>query len=325
MDRRFQYLRKRLLRFILPGLRQLPPQRSAALVSAFGPIEYALNPGLRSRYHEGLRRAAEHFGADWDIRSLSLALSRNLALWMTRDLLLDGWSDAHVNALFEVRTHDHLRDALARGKGAVLLFSHFGAHVHSTHWLMRQGYTVRWFTERSRLISRCIQRDFATSGPTGQAKMFISRRATASESATALLRAARALEAGMIVKVAGDVRWGGARTTPGTFLGREYTFTTPWLSLAALTGAPVVPVFCVMLPGGRYELSFEPSFQVPSWAREEGKAGPWVQAHLDLLEEQVRRHPANSNEYFFWHENDEFLVNAAPPSPPEIAAGRTAA
>lgn len=312
MDRRFQYLRKRLLRIILPALRLLPPRRSSPLVSAFGPIEYALNGGLRARYHAGLRRAADHFRADWDVPALARDLSKNLALWMTRDLLLDGWDDAAVEPLFTIHGRDHLDAALERKKGAVLLFSHFGAHVHSTHWLMRHGYTVRWFTERSRSISSLLLRDFGTTGPTGQAKMFISRKSGPSEAAASLLRAARALEAGLIVKVAGDVRWAGSRTTTGTFLGRRYHFTTPWITLAALTGAPVVPVFCVMRPDGTCAITFEPPYLVPSWAREEGKAGPWVQAHLDRLEDWVRRHPDNSNDYFFWHETDDFLADAEP-------------
>jgi KDO2-lipid IV(A) lauroyltransferase len=193
----------------------------------------------------------------------------------------------------------------------VLLFSHFGAHVHPTHWLMRQGYTVRWFTERPKLLSRYIQRDFETDGPTGQRKMFISRRSGPADTASALLRARRALDAGMIVKAAGDVRWTGPRTTPGRFLGRAYSFTTPWLSLAALSGAPVVPVYCVMEPGGSFRISFLPSFEVPPSAREIGQGGPWVQAHLSTLEDRIRRHPDNSNEYFFWYETDDCVVSDA--------------
>ncbi|MFO0960244.1 MAG: lauroyl acyltransferase [Isosphaeraceae bacterium] len=312
MDRRFQYVRKRLLRFILPGLRQLPPRWSAGLVGGFGPIEYAINGGLRSRYHEVLGQAARHFGADWDIPSVSVQLSRNLARWMTRDLLLDGWPDSHVNAMFEVEGRNRLDRALAHGKGVVLLFSHLGAHVHPTHWLMRQGYTVRWFSERPKLLSRYIQRDFETDGPTGQQKMFISRRSGPSESATAFLRAKRALNAGLIVKAAGDVRWVGARTASGEFLGRTYSFTTPWVSLAALSGAPVVPVFCLMNQDGTFRITFEEPFGVPKQAREVGQTEPWLRRHLRSLEGWLREHPDNSNDYFFWYENDDCVVEEGP-------------
>lgn len=313
MDRRFQYVRKRLLRAILPGLRQLPPQWSAGLVGGFGPMEYALNGGLRARYHAVLGQAARHFGVNWDVPEVAQSLSRNLARWMTRDLLLDGWPDAKVNALFEVEGRDHLDRALARGQGVVLLFSHFGAHIHPTHWLMRQGYTVRWFSERPKLLSRFIQRDFETDGPTGQRKMFISRRSSPSDSATAFLRAKRALNAGLIVKAAGDVRWVGARTAVGAFLGRSYSFTTPWVSLAAISEAPVVPVFCLMNQDGSFRIVFQESFGVPRRAREPEQTAPWLRQHLHNLEGWLRDHPDNSNDYFFWYENDDCVVEDGPP------------
>ncbi len=310
MDRQFQATRKRLLKVVLPPLKCLSARRSSALVARFGTMEYALNPGLRERYHHVIERAAHHFQCRWDIPGIARDLARNSARWLTRDLLLEGCSDEHLNELFDVEGRHHLNRALGHGKGVVLLFSHFGAHIHPTHWLMRQGLTVRWFSERPKMLSRYIQQDFATDGPTGQDKMFISRRANAAAAATAILRARRALGAGMIVKAAGDVRWTGPRTTPGTFMGRTYTFTTPWVSLAALSGAPVVPVFCLMRHDGTFQITFSEPYEVPPTARDQDEAAPWLQSHLNHLESWLRRHPDNSNEYFFWYESNEALVEA---------------
>jgi KDO2-lipid IV(A) lauroyltransferase len=67
-----------------------------------------------------------------------------------------------------------------------------------------------------------------------------------------------------------------------------------------MTGAPVIMVFCRMESDGRYHLEFFPAFQVPADAPEKGETGAWVRHFLEILEGQVRRYPANSNDYFFW-------------------------
>src|SRR5438445_706857 len=83
-----------------------------------------------------------------------------------------------------------------------------------------------------------------------------ARPATPAEAAAAVHRAARLLNAGLIVKMASDVRWPDARAVRTTFLGREEPFSTAWVNLAALTGAAVVPAFCRMDDDGRFDLVF---------------------------------------------------------------------
>ncbi len=90
--------------------------------------------------------------------------------------------------------------------------------------------------------------------------------------------------------------------------GRAYKFSATWVSLAALTNAPVVPVFCQMQREGTYHIEFHPRFHVSSDAFKTGRAFHFVQEFLRSLEDQVRLHPANSNEYFFWPELDDLAA-----------------
>jgi phosphatidylinositol dimannoside acyltransferase len=156
--------------------------------------------------------------------------------------------------------------------------------------------------ERPRHISRFLSAHFSTAGPTGQEKLFISRQGDAAYSAGSILRAARAIKAGMLLYIAGDVRWSGRLTETAQFLGRNIRFSSTWVVLAAMTQAPVVMAFCRMESDGRYHLEFRPGFFVPREAAEEGKGGTWVQQFIDALESQLRQSPANSNDYFFWDE-----------------------
>ena len=45
---------------------------------------------------------------------------------------------------------------------------------------------------------------------------------------------------------------------------------------------------------------FLDSYQLPSEAERPEGAAEWVQRALRDVEERVRRHPENSNDYFFW-------------------------
>jgi len=115
----------------------------------------------------------------------------------------------------------------------------------------------------------------------------------------------RILEAGMIVQIAGDVRWTGPRTANAHFLGNRYQFTTTWITLAAMSGAPVVPVYSVMNPDGSCSLEFLDAFNVSPNALKTDEARQLVQRNLDQIEAHVRQHPDNSLDYLFWTENDQ--------------------
>lgn len=304
MERRMLNVRKHLLRTVLPVFRYLPLPLASRMVAGIGRTEYHLMSKLRVAYREAVGRARETLGCDWDIDSVSLDLAGNQVWWRTRDLLLDGVPDSRAEPMFLVSGRELLDSALEQGKGVILLTSHYGGHLLPAHWLARRGYTLRFFMERPRHVSKFLERQFASEGPLAQDKLFISRKGNATGSAGSILRASRALGAGMILYLAGDVRWSGAHTQQASFLGQKHQFSATWVNLAAMTGAPVVPIFCHMQPQGRYHVEFHPSFQIPNDALHDGQSQVWVQKFLSLLEQEVRLHPANSNEYFFWPTDD---------------------
>ena len=74
------------------------------------------------------------------------------------------------------------------------------------------------------------------------------------------------------------------------FFRRPAATTSALAALALRTGAPVVPVFALPLPGGRYRLVYEhhvdpPLADTPDAVRE------FTQRCTDVLEMYVRRHP----------------------------------
>lgn len=319
MERRGLNIRKGMLGAVLPLIRCLPLPLASRVVAGIGRAEYALFPELRASFDAAVVRGGRRLGCRWDVAAVGRQLCGNQVRFRTRDRLLDGVSDRRLAPLFRVDGRDRLDDAMARGKGVILLSSHFGGHLLPAHWLFRQDYSLRFYMERPRHVSRFLTRKFATDGPLGQDKLFISRsKGDPAGSALSILRAAKILGAGMIIYLAGDVRWTGPNTQVARFMGQAYHFSATWVRLAALTGAPVVPVFCPMLPDGTYQVDFHPPFHVPDDAPRNGQIFPWVQSYLRTLEDQIRLHPDNSNEYFFWPESDVLTApECAPPGGPD--------
>lgn len=304
MRRRWVNGRRFLLRRILPVLRILPLPLASRMIAGIGKTEYRMLAELRESFDGAVARASEILDCSWDVPAVSLELAGNHIRWRTRDLLLDGVSDRRVSRLFHVEGRDSLDAARAKGRGVIVLACHYGSHLMPAHWLFREQYPLRFFMERPRHVSKYLARKFDSDGPLGQDKLFISRKGDPAGSAGSILRASRILKAEMLIYLAGDVRWPGPHTQTARFMGKAYNFSATWVNLAALTGAPVVPVFCQMRADGIYQIEFRTPIQVPNDTVKAGGAGHLVQDYIGMLEEQVRRYPSNSNEYFFWPEEE---------------------
>ncbi len=219
MERRGLNIRKGFLRLWLPMIRALPLPVASRFVSGIGRMEYRFSHKIRGEFRQAVQRGQSVLGCRWDVPGVSRELAGNHVLWRTRDLLLDGVSDDRARAMFTVEGRENLDSAFAGRRGCIVLASHFGAHLLPAHWLFREGFPVRFYMERPRHISRFLSRHFETEGPLGQEKLFISRQGVPADSASSILRAARTLKAGMLLYLAGDVRWTGQLTETAPFLG----------------------------------------------------------------------------------------------------------
>jgi KDO2-lipid IV(A) lauroyltransferase len=308
MERRGRNIRKGFLKGILPFIRWLPLTTVSGLLSGFGKLEFRLHKDLRRAFYQAVSEARQALQCDWDVVTTSRDLCGNQILWRTRDMLLDGVSDERAEGMFSVRGREHLDAALAEGKGCIVLTSHFGAHMLPAHWLYRHKYSLRLYMERPRNVSRYMSRHFASDGPLGQDKLFISRKGDSKDAASSILRASRVLRSGMLLFLAGDVRWSGQMTEQAHFLGRTLRFSTTWIVLASLSEAPVVIVYCRIGPDRRYHIDFHPPFHVSKNAQQEGQTSQWTQHFMRVLEEQIRLYPANSNDYLFWKEHEDLAA-----------------
>ncbi len=169
------------------------------------------------------------------IRSLLINLVPHM-----RDDVLEG--------LFPVEGEAYLDEALARGKGAILLGSHLNSvimFVALTMW-RRRGYAVRvalpepgdpWAPT---LVGRALgtlggRRETVLEGIGGFYSQFNIRPIV------------RCLRKNQLIGQTGD-GWHSARFVEVEFLGRRLPFTTGFWSIAQMTGAAVIPMFVTGAP-----------------------------------------------------------------------------
>ncbi|MEO6212783.1 MAG: lysophospholipid acyltransferase family protein [Vicinamibacterales bacterium] len=220
---------------------------------------------LRSRRECAMvaRRMFEHFG---HLLMVLLKFSTFTREEMLRHVEFDG--------------EERVRAAHAHGRGVLLFTGHFGfweinALVHA---LVLQPMAVL-----ARPLDNPLLHDLLEGVRTSTGNSVIYRRG-------AIRRVLRALAANQAVAVLIDQHMQSADAVYVDFFNRPASTTSALAALALKTGAPVVPVFALPLPGGRFRMVYEhpvdpPPADSPDALRE------FTQRCTDVLEMYVRRYP----------------------------------
>jgi len=297
MRRSGMNLRKWLMNtFAVPVLRRMPIDRATNFVEGIGRWEYDRVPELRRQLDQAVGEAAARMGAGWDLSTTARNLSGRLTRWRLRDVLLDGPDAGRALNAFEVVGGQHLDQALAEQRGVILLSNHFGGHILPAHWMLRKNLDFRFLTERPRHLSKSLETYFSSTGPMGQQEMFVSRKKKGNDGVASIIRSLRVLKSRYVILVASDVRWLDNQSVTAEFLGERWKFTPIWAILAQRSGAPVVSVYCSMLPGGQHRLEFAE----PRHIAQGEDISACVQQELRRIESKVLEDPENANDYFFW-------------------------
>jgi KDO2-lipid IV(A) lauroyltransferase len=183
-------------------------------------------------------------------------------------------------ARVEVVGEDRCRAAYAHGKGVLFVTGHFGfwelqALVHA---LRVEPIAVLARALDNPELNRLLE---GIRGRTGNTVVY--RKET-------IRRVLRQLQAGRGVAVLIDQHTLSRDAIYVDFFERPAATTSAVAALALRTGARVLPVFALPLPGGRFRLIYEhpvepPSPELPDAVRE------FTQRCTDVLEMYVRRYP----------------------------------
>jgi lauroyl/myristoyl acyltransferase len=202
----------------------------------------------------------------------------------------------------------HLREALEQGRGVILWESvGLGQRTLSKQVLHRRGFPVYQVHAEGHM------RGFGSGGRSATwmrnqvIKPLFKRLESASVLGVIYLSGSGSLaftrqllgllESNTIVCVSGDGGM-GQKQIPLQFLGRTRGFATGMVSLARLSGATILPLFCVEESRGGTKLVIEAPIHIPIGVPKDLAMQESLAQYTRLLESYVKRYP---EQYWAWH------------------------
>lgn len=260
-------------------VRLLPMRAVLAAGTLLGRAFYLLDAGHR-------RLAVENLRAAFPVRSVAecRAIARDMFSHFGRLLAVllkfSTMTPAQMLVCVEFDGEERVVHAHSQGKGVLLFTGHFGfweinALVHA---LKIQPMSVL-----ARPLDNPLLHDLLESvrGRTGNSVIY--RRG-------AVRRVMRALDANQAVAVLIDQHIATPDAVYVDFFNRPAATTSALAALALRTGAPVVPVFALPLPGGRFRMVYEHPVEPPP-TDDAQAVHEFTQRCTDVLEMYVRRYP----------------------------------
>jgi lauroyl/myristoyl acyltransferase len=200
---------------------------------------------------------------------------------------------------FDSEGEQHLAEAKAAGRGAILLMSHFGRWEIGARLLGKRhpGLTLVMGGLDDGGARAGVDRDLRTAGvdvvtvPGGQGQPFD------------ILQAVQSLRKGGVVSLAADRAYGEARMVNLPFLGHEVAVTAAPFALALVSQAPLLIVFAVKLGPRHYRFTCDApiTLTAPNRADREKVMEEAATVYLARLHEMARAHPEQ------WQTFGEFL------------------
>ena len=259
--------------------RRLPRPVSLGLGTALGRLFHAIHRPRRELAVANLR-AAFPASSDAECRAILRAAFEQFGRHVVDFLNFSGMRPQRMLALVEVEGAAHVERAEAQGRGVMYFTGHFGSwelqvmvHAYRFGPIVMVARTLD-----NPLLERMIERLRGRAGT-----RVLPRRGAV----RGLLGALKRRESvGMMI----DQHMQDRSAVEVMFFRRPAATTSAIAALALRTGAPIIPVFALPLPRGRYRLVYEPAVEPPA-PDDPDPVRTYTQRCTDVLETYVRRHP----------------------------------
>ena len=289
------------MRATIEGLRALSWDRAAAIGAKLGELGY--RPlGIRKRVVERQIAAAFPELTPAQVVSLARESYRHLGRSSIETALLGSIGKEGLLRLVEtVEGWELIEDAMARGKGAVLVSGHMG------NWELSGAY----------IAARGVPLDAIARGmanPLFDAWINHTREEmgmTIVHDSEAVRRTPRSLRAGRAVGFIADQGVLGLASTFVPFFGRPAKTPRGAAVFALRFEVPVIFVVALRQPNGRYRIVFE-RVEAPDTGDKDADVDAIVARYTQILEKWVRVAPA---QYFWQHRR---WKRQPPDTPPHL-------
>lgn len=267
------------VRTVVAAVKLLPMRAVLAAGTLLGRAFHAADRGHRRLAIENLK-AAFPLRTDGECQAITRQMFEHFGRLLMVLLKFSTLTPQQMLDYVEFDGEERVRAAHAHGRGVLLFTGHFGfweinALVHA---LVLAPIAVL-----ARPLDNRPLHDLLEQVRTSTGNSVIYRRG-------AIRRVLRALGANQAVAVLIDQHMLSADAVYVDFFNRPAATTSALAALALKTGAPVVPVFALPLPGGRFRMVYEHPVQPPP-AGDENAIRDFTQRCTDILEMYVRRYP----------------------------------
>jgi KDO2-lipid IV(A) lauroyltransferase len=276
MKHRLEYW---LVRVAIAIVRLLPQWMVRTIGSTLGLVVYLVDVPHRRIANRNLAIAFPTRNTR-ERRAIARGAFRHFGRLLFELLTFSTLTNAQIMARVEFEGGERTRSAYAQGRGVLFITGHFGSwELHSlAHALEFEPIGVLARALDNPLLNDLLARIRERTG-----NSVIYRRET-------VRRVMRALEARHGVAILIDQHIMSRDAIYVDFFSRPAATTSLVAALALRTGAPVVPVFALPLPRGRYKLIYEHPVEPPP-ADSPNAVREFTQRCTDVLEMYVRRNP----------------------------------
>ncbi|MGB5831966.1 MAG: lipid A biosynthesis acyltransferase, partial [Thiohalocapsa sp.] len=201
-----------------------------------------------------------------------------------------------------LRSPELVLDRVAAGRGFLLLGSHLGSFEILRALAIDEAQVplkILMYPAHNRILTQLLH----ALNPA------VANSVIPLDGPHPLLAVKESLDAGYAVGLLGDRYRPGEPTVCCDFLGGRAAFPSGPLSLAAVTGVPVVQFFGLYRGGNRYDVAFEllaERVELGPRTRREAALEDWAQRYADRLAHHTRDAPLNWFNFFdFWEGDDD--------------------
>jgi KDO2-lipid IV(A) lauroyltransferase len=215
-----------------------------------------------------------------DRRAIARAMFGHFGRLLLELMKLESMTDDEILRRVEVDGEERARQAYERGRGVLFFTGHFGYwEIHAiAHGLLVRPIALLARPLDNPRLHTMLERIRSRSG-----NAVIYRQG-------AIRKVLRELSVNRGVAILIDQHLHTPDAVYVDFFRRPAATTSALAAMALRTGAPVVPVFALPLPGGRYRLVYEHPVEPPR-ADTADAVREFTQRCTDVLEMYVRRHP----------------------------------
>jgi KDO2-lipid IV(A) lauroyltransferase len=221
-----------------------------------GSIIYCYNKRTRDTIKDELKLL---FGKRFDKEEIEYITKMSFKNYYERQIetIFFGAMNKHrINSIMTVEGIENLDSALSKGKGVILLLSHFGSFLLPLPFLGHMGYNV------NQIVGKQINSSFIAE------RLWVWRKKEADRLPVNFIQVDRflrplykALKDNEIIAIAFDGR-DSTKWVTTKFFERKALFSPGPFELARKTGATIIPTFVVRTITGTHRLILEPGLKL---------------------------------------------------------------